>query len=217
MGFRVAALAGLPRVHAINWNEDEGYGGWSLADVYEWARAHDPDGYRQLTSAGQNLVEEFAARQAHSTTAQLHAWFNEPATLAKLHAPYMAMAAMGDLPHAAGTEWVAGWYHRNLRIYFNLARQLQRGDRALVVYGAGHIPLLSHFTTSGGRLDLRRRSGLVEPAWTAWYTAEGKLRTRHDALGGGPARIGFPGAEDRRGGKTEREASRVLHFHEAAP
>ncbi len=57
----------------------------------------------------------------------------------------------------------------------------------------------------------------VEPALTAWYTAEGKLRTRHDALGGGPARTGFPGAEDRRGGKTEREASRVLHFHEAAP
>ncbi len=28
---------------------------------------------------------------------------------------------------------------------------------------------------------------------------------------------GFPGAEDRRGGKTEREASRVLHFDEAAP
>ena len=160
VGFRVAALAGLPRVHAINWNEDEGYGGWSLADVYEWAREHDPDGYRQLTSTGQSLVEEFDARQTRSTIAQMHAWFNEPATLAELHAPYMAMAAMGDLPHAAGTEWVAGWYNRNLRIYFNLARILQRGDRALVVYGAGHIPLLSHFTTSGGRFvleDVRSR------------------------------------------------------------
>lgn len=154
MGFRLAALAGLPRVHAINWNEDEGYGGWSLADVHEWARLHDPDGYRHLTSEGQGFVEEFATRQARSTVAQLHAWFNDPATLVRLHAPYIKMAAMGDLPHPAGTEWVAGWYHRNLRIYFNLARRLQSGDRALVIFGAGHIPLLTQFAMSGGHFDL---------------------------------------------------------------
>jgi hypothetical protein len=153
VGFRLAALAGLPRVHAINWNEDEGYGGWSLTDVYEWARKHDTDGHRQLISTGR-LVAEFEARQVRSTTAQLHAWFNEPETLARLHAPYMTMATMGDLPHPAGVEWVAGWYHRNLRIYCNLARTLKSGDRVLVVFGAGHIPLLSHFATSGGRFDL---------------------------------------------------------------
>lgn len=154
VGFRIAVHAGLSGVRAIDWNEEGWYGGWDLADAYAWARVHAPDAYRELTSASESFVEEFASRQSVSTVTELHAWINRPATLARLHTTYMTTACLGDLPHPSGTEWVAGWYHRNLRIYFNLVRSLRPGERVLVVYGAGHMQLLGQFARYDRRFEV---------------------------------------------------------------
>lgn len=45
----------------------------------------------------------------------------------------------------AGAEFVATWYERNLKIFSNLHRISQSGDRVLVIYGAGHVPHLRRF------------------------------------------------------------------------
>ncbi|WP_128755270.1 DUF5694 domain-containing protein [Aquimarina sediminis] len=41
-----------------------------------------------------------------------------------------------------GTDVVAGWYTRNLRIFTNLNRIITPEDRVLVIYGAGHKDIL---------------------------------------------------------------------------
>jgi len=46
-----------------------------------------------------------------------------------------------------GAEFVATWYERNLKIFANLHRISEPGDRVFVVYGAGHIPHLRYFVT----------------------------------------------------------------------
>ena len=46
-----------------------------------------------------------------------------------------------------GAEFVAAWYERNLKIFSNLHRISEPGDRVLVIYGAGHIPHLRYFVT----------------------------------------------------------------------
>jgi hypothetical protein len=46
-----------------------------------------------------------------------------------------------------GAEFVATWYERNLKIFSNLHRISEPGDRVLVLYGAGHIPHLRRFVT----------------------------------------------------------------------
>jgi hypothetical protein len=44
-----------------------------------------------------------------------------------------------------GVDWVTAWYNRNLRIFANLQRiTSSSGDRILVIFGAGHIPILRH-------------------------------------------------------------------------
>jgi hypothetical protein len=54
-----------------------------------------------------------------------------------------------------GIEWVQGWYARNLRIYANLARIIESpADRVLVVFGSGHISLLSQFLSDSGLFEL---------------------------------------------------------------
>jgi hypothetical protein len=50
-----------------------------------------------------------------------------------------------------GIDWVQGWYSRNLRIYANLVRLIESADeRVLVVYGAGHVTLLTQFLRDSG-------------------------------------------------------------------
>jgi hypothetical protein len=47
-----------------------------------------------------------------------------------------------------GAEAIAdltvSWYDRNIRIFGNLARATAPGDRAFVLFGAGHAPILRH-------------------------------------------------------------------------
>jgi len=38
---------------------------------------------------------------------------------------------------------VADWYKRNLRIFANLTRIAEPGDRIFIIYGQGHIKILS--------------------------------------------------------------------------
>ena len=64
------------------------------------------------------------------------------------------IAASGQYP---GPEMAANWYRRNLKIAANLRHASSAGDRVLVVYGAGHIPVLEHI------LSLMPDIELVDP------------------------------------------------------
>ena len=45
----------------------------------------------------------------------------------------------------SGADILATWFERNLRIFSNLHRISEPGDRVFVIYGAGHIPHLRYF------------------------------------------------------------------------
>jgi len=64
------------------------------------------------------------------------------------------LAAGGEYP---GAEMAANWYGRNLKIAANLSHASSQGDRVLVIYGAGHIPVLEHV------LDLMPDVDVVDP------------------------------------------------------
>jgi hypothetical protein len=46
------------------------------------------------------------------------------------------------------------WYHRNIRIYANILRITDPGDRLLIFYGAGHVPVLRHLLGASGEYEL---------------------------------------------------------------
>jgi len=50
----------------------------------------------------------------------------------------MRMTEVGADSGYAGVEPVANLYRRNLRIFANLTRIIEPGDRVVVIYGAGH-------------------------------------------------------------------------------
>ena len=46
--------------------------------------------------------------------------------------------------HGFVDQVTGGWYNRNLRIFANIHRIAEPGDRILVIIGAGHVPIIRH-------------------------------------------------------------------------
>ncbi len=62
-----------------------------------------------------------------------------------------------------GSELTGEWYKRNIRIYGNLMRELDRQeDRALVIFGQGHIRILQHMVEDNPTLELVSANDYLE-------------------------------------------------------
>lgn len=150
LGFRLAAALGHARVYAIDWNEAEGYAR-GLDEVYAFAQARQPELYEQLMGGGQRALAEGQALLARASIREVLCQGNAPERLAADHRAYLTLARVGAGKDYVGIGWVQGWYARNLRIFANLARIITTpADRVLVLYGAGHIPLLAQFLGDSG-------------------------------------------------------------------
>ena len=54
-----------------------------------------------------------------------------------------------------GVDVMTAWYNRNLRIFANLQRITEPpGERLLIIYGAGHVPILRHCAEASPEYDL---------------------------------------------------------------
>ena len=54
-----------------------------------------------------------------------------------------------------GIDWLRWWYQRNLIVYDNVTRINQTlSDRIMVMFGAGHLHLLSQFFKDSGLFDV---------------------------------------------------------------
>ncbi|MFC7499815.1 DUF5694 domain-containing protein [Enterovirga sp. GCM10030262] len=155
IGLRLAARLGLDRVHAVDWNE--------------MPPGEEAD-YDFLAYAQQNgLAESFdkarAAKQAQANRetgrmrcTNVAAWLrnlNTPEARRESHRAYYDIALVGDAQTNPGANWVGSWYGRNLKIFANLVRLADRPeDRVVVIYGAGHGPLLAQFAEESGAFEV---------------------------------------------------------------
>lgn len=66
---------------------------------------------------------------------------------------YMDLFALiGHGSEYHGTDWMTGWYRRNMTVYVNVNRVVASpNDRILVMFGAGHRYLLQQFFAESGR------------------------------------------------------------------
>lgn len=62
-----------------------------------------------------------------------------------MHAPDIRMLEVGADSSFVGLEPTAKLYRRNLRIFANLTRVAEPGDRILVIYGANHASYFRAF------------------------------------------------------------------------
>ena len=66
----------------------------------------------------------------------------------------MEFARVGAGDTYVGADLLAKWYDRNIRIFSDLQRIAQPGDRVLVIFGAGHAAILRELIANDSRLEL---------------------------------------------------------------
>lgn len=102
----------------------------------------------ELQRIGQMAMDSMGTWLATGTVGAMLRKMNSPESVHLAHELYLRVFL--PLVHGenyAGADLVARWYHRNLRIFANLNRIAESGDRILVVYGQGHVPTLRQFAT----------------------------------------------------------------------
>ena len=155
IGLRLAAKLGLPRVDAVDWNQeppgkDEDY------DFPAWLKAHGRgDEWDVFQKVGQRQADAEGAYQRCHPIADWVRNLNDQAGSAKLVQPYFEIATYGDDRGNPGAAWVGAWYARNLRIYANLLHVGgAAGERTIAIFGAGHGPLLRSDAVQSERFTL---------------------------------------------------------------
>lgn len=153
IGFRLAVKLGHPRVYAVDWLGDPPAG--LDVDFEAFAREHGQAHlFEQALQAARNQAMEEERILAERGLVDLYRWMNRPETLLQYHRVYFTIAQIGAGKRYPGANWVGEWYGRNLRIFVNLTRITEDGDRVLLIVGAGHAWLLRQFAQESGLYEL---------------------------------------------------------------
>ncbi len=140
IGFRLAKMQGLTKVHAID-DDSEMDGGpfeHPSEDVLKSIKEHT----------------DYTARQKRDTMIDNFRYLNN-ATYAKLdHMIYLRVNEMGSSADYTGAKSIAQWYGRNLKIFSNIQRMAKQYTRIFVIYGAGHLHILRDLICADDRLNL---------------------------------------------------------------
>ena len=143
IGFRLAAEAGLETVYGIDVRI--GLPDDRLASVLE-ARPELGRYMGGLEQYGEWAMATMATWLSEGTVGEMLYRMNTPGAIEWADRGYLEFflpLVAGD--DYGGAEFVATWYERNLKIFANLHRISEPGDRVFVIYGAGHIPHLRYF------------------------------------------------------------------------
>ncbi len=139
LGIRLAHRLGHARVYPIDYAHD-----MDIAAVLALARKQGDKGTLDLIDHGLKEIGRMMARRPRISVRQALWEDNSPRADAFTQGMYNLLLRINEEPsNYKGTEVVAGWYHRNLRIFANIAKTIRPGDgRVLVIIGAGHAPIL---------------------------------------------------------------------------
>lgn len=145
IGFRLAKASGHKKVYCVDWSDF-----WddpAINFIKYASQDAELDGF--LKKVNQKLKRETDAEYEKllplSITNQLIS-VNNPAQIEKSHQIYFDLMRIGRGKEYIGANYVAWWYRRNLTILDNIIRLTDSpNDRVLVIYGFGHLKLLTQF------------------------------------------------------------------------
>lgn len=147
IGWRLAAELGHERIYPVDilhkWFEEGLETNPRLAPVWT-----------EHIEAGRKAASVADERLATSTVTELLAAGNTQERQRRIEHYLTTYARMVDGDDYSGADLGGNWYHRNLRIYANILRVAEPGDRLFVLYGGSHIPLLWHLFTESGEFEI---------------------------------------------------------------
>jgi hypothetical protein len=140
VGFRLAQLMGHARIYAVDESND-----WFMDRVTTFAKENGQgELIEQLAATGQAVTTRESEFYSTHTLLENFVHVNQPELLLENHRIYVdVLARIGKGDNHVGAELVADWYKRNIKIFANVTRIAEPGDRVLVLYGQGHVSILT--------------------------------------------------------------------------
>ncbi|MBA2176472.1 hypothetical protein H0266_16355 [Halobacillus locisalis] len=139
LGFRIAKAMDHPQLYSVD--EIVDMSSPTLEQVFEWAKEHQPELFKNLVSSQQSLQQSITGRSISDKLT----YINSAAYQDDLPRIYMKISRIGDRQHQVGVHWLKQWHQRDLAIAANISRIVKNGDRLLVLIGADHLHLLQQF------------------------------------------------------------------------
>ena len=157
IGYRLAKELGHKTVYPVDVDGDFPY-----MRVLNYARAN---GLKEKFDAMQGKTGARVKQQgdflgSHTVLETLQ-WMNSDSNVAADIAAYLAFVPFGEPYEYAGSDLLAAWYQRNIRIYRNIVALIESpSDRILVIYGAGHLGWLRQDVSNDETVRLRKLGDL---------------------------------------------------------
>jgi len=168
LGFRLAQAAGLDRVACLD-VPGQAYPGVpdSMEKVRDYARVRHEEGliddgwgprFRELDEFDDDLKTRLPLRN-------FLLYLNSPERLRMGHGAYVTgLFKVGAGDKYFGADDLASWYDRNLRIFANLLRLADSPtERVVVIFGAGHMPILRHLAQASPDIELVEVKDVLGP------------------------------------------------------
>ncbi|MGA8298681.1 MAG: DUF5694 domain-containing protein [Terriglobales bacterium] len=153
IAYRLAKELGHKAVYPV---DEDGDFPWQR--VVDYAKASDRteklDAIQASAGARVKAQDEFL--KSH-TVLEMFEYMNSDSIIAKDVAFYYSLVPFGEPGDYAGSDLLAMWFQRNIRIYRNILSVIDSpNDRILVIYGAGHLGWLQQDIASDTSVKLRK-------------------------------------------------------------
>jgi hypothetical protein len=162
IGFKMAKRSGLKHLIAgdanamgMEWNGRDAFDA-KIDSIQKKERIKE----RLLNDYQERFTNMYAYLDSLKTTISLTDYLlieNSDTMLTQKHGHY-TLGVIGtndgiEYPVAdALTSW---WYNRNIRIFSNIRKTIRNeNDRVLVIFGAGHIPIIRHLVSASPEMEL---------------------------------------------------------------
>lgn len=158
IGFRLAKELGHRTIYAVDVDGD-----FPWQRVVNYAKANGVSEKFEAINAGWGTMvkEQGDFLGSHSVLETLQ-FMNDDSRPARDMALYFAVVRYGDPYDYAGSDLLAAWYKRNIRIYRNILALIDSpSERILVIYGAGHLGWLRQDISNDASVRLRKLGDLA--------------------------------------------------------
>lgn len=158
IGYRLAKELGHKTIYPVDVDGDFPY-----TRVVNYAKANGlGEKFAAMeASTGKRVKEENDFLLSHSALEMLQL-VNSDSAAAKGVAEYFDFVPYGEPWEYAGSDLLAAWYQRNIRIYHNIKALIESpSERILVIYGYGHLGWLRQDVANDTRVTLTKLSDLT--------------------------------------------------------
>lgn len=144
IGFRLAQQLGQQRIYAIDWME-QGVSTKGCGEVYDYLEKNEPNLFEEISGYENEVVR----LDENTTVTDAYRRMNSMEYEENTKAYYVNYARIGMEEEYYGLGWLNWWCQRNLIIFANLAKLVEKDsdERILLLIGAAHKGILSQMLT----------------------------------------------------------------------